>query len=118
MDTYSIFQQTKRQRISDGSVVPILDGCDRSKKLLVIICPQLGDFDSLEYAWWFQRERTEPEAGGELAIDHPVKNSVNLPNFRLNGYLSMNKQSCIHSSISIQAWQLNYLVFHQPKMLG
>jgi hypothetical protein len=64
MDTYSIFQQIKRQRISDGEIVPILDSCDRSKKLLVIICPQLGDFDSLEYAWWLQRERTELEANG------------------------------------------------------
>ena len=64
MDIHSIFQQTKRQRISDGEIVPILDGCDRSQKLLVIICPQLGDFDSLEYAWWLQRERTELEANG------------------------------------------------------
>ncbi|MCY7368546.1 MAG: AhpC/TSA family protein [Chamaesiphon sp.] len=64
MDIYSIFQQTKRQRTSDGEIVPILDVCDRSKKLLVIICPQLGDFDSLEYAWWLQRAQKELEANG------------------------------------------------------
>ena len=64
MDIYSIFQQIKRQRISDGAIVPILDGCDRSKKLLVIICPQLGDFDSLEYAWWLQRAQQELEVNG------------------------------------------------------
>jgi AhpC/TSA antioxidant enzyme len=62
MDIYSILHQTKRQRISDGEIVPILDSCDRSKKLLIIICPQLGDFDSLEYAWWLQREQKELEA--------------------------------------------------------
>jgi AhpC/TSA antioxidant enzyme len=62
MDVYSIFQQTKRQRISDGEIVPILDGCDRTKKLLVIICPQLGDFDSLEYAWWLHRQQQQIEA--------------------------------------------------------
>ena len=64
MDIYSIFQQTNRQRISDGAIVPILDGYDRSKKLLVIVCPQLGDFDSLEYAWWLQRAQQELEANG------------------------------------------------------
>jgi AhpC/TSA antioxidant enzyme len=64
MDIYAIFKQTKRQQISSGEIVPILDGCDRSQKLLIIICPQLGDFDSLEYAWWLQRERTELEANG------------------------------------------------------
>ncbi len=62
MDVYSIFKQTNRQRISDGEIVPILDGCDRTKKLLVIICPQLGDFDSLEYAWWLHREQQQLEA--------------------------------------------------------
>ena len=64
MDIYSIFQQTTRQRISDGAIAPILDGYDQSKKLLVIICPQLGDFDSLEYAWWLQRAQPELEANG------------------------------------------------------
>jgi AhpC/TSA antioxidant enzyme len=57
MNAYSIFQQTQLQRISDGSIVPILSDCEGAKQLLVIICPQLGDFDSLEYAWWLQREQ-------------------------------------------------------------
>jgi AhpC/TSA antioxidant enzyme len=56
MNLYSIFQQTDRQRVSDGEIVPILSGCE-ARRLLVIVCPQLGDFDSLEYAWWLQRER-------------------------------------------------------------
>jgi hypothetical protein len=56
---YQIFQQTDRQRVSDGKVVPILDGCAAATKLLIIVCPQLGDFDSLEYAWWLQREREQ-----------------------------------------------------------
>jgi AhpC/TSA antioxidant enzyme len=64
MNVYSIFQQTERQRISDGEIVSIMSGCDSAKRLLVIICPQLGDFDSLEYAWWLQRERKQLEATG------------------------------------------------------
>jgi hypothetical protein len=64
MNVYSIFTQTDRQRVSDGEIVPILSGCETAKKLLVIICPQLGDFDSLEYAWWLQREQKQLESQG------------------------------------------------------
>ncbi len=64
MDVYSILQQTKRQRVSDGKIVPMLDDCDRTNKLLMIICPQLGDFDSLEYAWWLHREQQQLKANG------------------------------------------------------
>ena len=62
MNAYSIFQQTDRLRVSDGKVVPILTGCEPARRLLVIVCPQLGDFDSLEYAWWLQRDRQQLEA--------------------------------------------------------
>lgn len=54
---YEVFSQTHRQRVSDGAVVPILSDCARAARLLVLVWPQLGDFDSLEYAWWLQRER-------------------------------------------------------------
>jgi hypothetical protein len=63
MNLYSIFQQTDRQRVSDGEIVPILCGCE-ARRLLIIVCPQLGDFDSLEYAWWLQRERKQIENAG------------------------------------------------------
>jgi AhpC/TSA antioxidant enzyme len=63
-NVYSIFQQTERQRISDGAIVPILRGCESANRLLVIVCPQLGDFDSLEYAWWLQREQKQLESTG------------------------------------------------------
>lgn len=56
MDIHSTLKQTQRQRISDGETVPILNGCDTAQRLLVLVWPQLGDFDSLEYAWWLQRE--------------------------------------------------------------
>jgi hypothetical protein len=55
-DYYPILQQTQRQRVSDGAFLPILNGCESATRLLVLIWPQLGDFDSLEYAWWLQRE--------------------------------------------------------------
>ncbi len=67
MDTLAILQQTQRQRISDGKTVPILSGCEASTRLLVLVWPQLGDFDSLEYAWWLQRESKQLLADG-LAI--------------------------------------------------
>jgi len=55
MNPYSLLQQTQRQRVSDGQFVSVLAGCDAVDRLLVLVLPQLGDFDSLEYAWWLQR---------------------------------------------------------------
>ncbi|WP_041548053.1 peroxiredoxin-like family protein [Chamaesiphon minutus] len=63
MVPYAVFQQTDRQRVSDGQIVPILSGCE-ARRLLLIVCPQLGDFDSLEYAWWLQRDRQQLEETG------------------------------------------------------
>jgi hypothetical protein len=56
MATYALFAQTQRQRVSDGVVTPLLSNSDGAAQLLVLVWPQLGDFDSLEYAWWVQRE--------------------------------------------------------------
>ena len=64
MDTYGIFKQTQRQRVSDGAIAPILSGCESASRQLVLIWPQLGDFDSLEYAWWLQREYENIQAQG------------------------------------------------------
>ncbi|MDR9401851.1 MAG: peroxiredoxin-like family protein [Halothece sp. Uz-M2-17] len=59
---YSLFQETQLQAVSHGKNDFLLKNCDSSTHLLVIIFPQLGDFDSLEYAWWLQRSRCELEA--------------------------------------------------------
>ncbi|MBD2483980.1 peroxiredoxin-like family protein [Planktothrix sp. FACHB-1365] len=56
MDIYTLLSQTQRQRVSDGAVTSLLSGCESSPRQLVLIWPQLGDFDSLEYAWWLKRE--------------------------------------------------------------
>jgi hypothetical protein len=55
MDAYAILNQAQRQRVSDGAVCPVMQGCEATKTL-VLVWPQLGDFDSLEYAWWLQRD--------------------------------------------------------------
>lgn len=67
MNPYTILQQTQRQRVSDGQSVAIFDGSESADRLLVLILPQLGDFDSLEYAWWLQRSMPQIEAA-KLAI--------------------------------------------------
>ena len=64
MNTYSLLSETKRQRVSDGAIFPILSGCETSPRQLVLILPQLGDFDSLEYAWWLQRDAERLQAQG------------------------------------------------------
>ena len=56
---YAIFLNTQRQRVSDGKVMSILSGCESVNHTLVLVLPQLGDFDSLEYAWWLNRETNE-----------------------------------------------------------
>ncbi len=67
MNSYSILKQTQRQRVSDGQQVSILDKCDTANRLLVLVLPQLGDFDSLEYAWWLQ-QYSEPLRDALLTI--------------------------------------------------
>jgi AhpC/TSA antioxidant enzyme len=43
-------------RVSDGATLPLLEETETAQRILVLVWPQLGDFDSLEYAWWLQRE--------------------------------------------------------------
>lgn len=64
MDVYPILEQTQRQRVSDGRVTPLLDGCEQAPYQLVLIWPQFGDFDSLEYAWWIQQQADQLQAKG------------------------------------------------------
>ncbi|PSN18631.1 hypothetical protein C7271_11480, partial [filamentous cyanobacterium CCP5] len=59
MDIYAVLNQTQRQRISDGATLSVLTDCESAQKILVLIWPQLGDFDSLEYAWWIVRDLDE-----------------------------------------------------------
>ncbi|MGH1393627.1 MAG: peroxiredoxin-like family protein [Trichormus sp.] len=61
---YSILSQTQRLRVSDGVIKPVLYDCAHTSKLLVLIWSQLGDFDTLEYAWWLQREKAQIAARG------------------------------------------------------
>lgn len=61
---YELLRQTQRMRVSDGAIAPILDGCGSAQRILVVVLPQLGDFDSLEYAWWLQRDRGRLAAAG------------------------------------------------------
>ena len=61
---FKTLQSTARRRVSDGSVVPLFNGCEGADRLLVLILPQLGDFDSLEYAWWLRWDKEILERAG------------------------------------------------------
>ena len=63
-NTYEILSQTQRTRVSDGQVTPILSDRQNASKTLVLVLPQLGDFDSLEYIWWIQREIEKIKSSG------------------------------------------------------
>ncbi|MCC5670787.1 hypothetical protein LC653_45320 [Nostoc sp. CHAB 5784] len=56
MNPYNILNQTELQRVSDGMTRPLLENCETASHILILVWPQLGDFDSLEYAWWLQRK--------------------------------------------------------------
>lgn len=61
INPYSIFLNTHRLRVSDGKTMPVLSGCESASYSLILVLPQLGDFDSLEYAWWLNRTQSELE---------------------------------------------------------
>jgi hypothetical protein len=52
---YEQLQAVQRVRVSDGETSSILSGSEDAPRVLVVVLPQLGDFDSLEYAGWLQR---------------------------------------------------------------
>jgi len=56
MTVYDSLRTTTRERVSDGAQLPILSEESSAVRILVLIWPQLGDFDSLEYAWWLMRD--------------------------------------------------------------
>jgi len=62
MDTLSMLKSVTPVRVSDGQSVSVFEDCDVSRPVLVLVWPQLGDFDPLEYAWWVKRDRTQLEA--------------------------------------------------------
>ncbi|MEM9818896.1 MAG: peroxiredoxin-like family protein [Cyanobacteria bacterium P01_D01_bin.6] len=62
MQVYNYLCETPRERVSDGMPVPILSGPERAQRTLVLVWPQLGDFDSLEYAWWLRRDWAQLQA--------------------------------------------------------
>lgn len=64
MALFEQLRQAERQRVSDGEFVSILSDCAPASRLLVLVWSQLGDFDSLEYAWWVKRDWANLQAAG------------------------------------------------------
>ncbi|MEQ8970300.1 MAG: peroxiredoxin-like family protein [Coleofasciculus sp. C1-SOL-03] len=64
MNPYTIIHQTQRQRVSDGMTRSLLENCENAPRILVLVWSQLGDFDTLEYAFWLQREAEQLQAKG------------------------------------------------------
>ena len=59
MDLYTQFKNTQKLRVSDGQTLSLLTNIDPDRPSLILVWPQLGDFDSLEYAWWLQKEQDQ-----------------------------------------------------------
>jgi hypothetical protein len=52
----AILRKTQKLRVSDGEMMSIFSDDQSFNYTLIVILPQLGDFDSLEYAWWLNQE--------------------------------------------------------------
>jgi AhpC/TSA antioxidant enzyme len=66
MDSYLVLSQAQLLRVSDGQVAGLFEtgqsdgeAFQGNRPMLILIWPQLGDFDTLEYAWWLKRERSK-----------------------------------------------------------
>lgn len=58
MNYYDTFHKTKLLRTSDGQIVSLVpDASSLTQPLMALVLSQLGDFDSLEYAWWLHQDR-------------------------------------------------------------
>ncbi len=58
-EIFDSLKDTNLLRVSDGVTVPFLTNCPSYSRLLVLIWSQLGDFDTLEYAWWLNKKSSE-----------------------------------------------------------
>ena len=64
MNVYEQLRQTHRQRVSDGAIAPVWPATESAARVLLLVWSQLGDFDSLEYAWWLRRDWAKLQAAG------------------------------------------------------
>ncbi|NEQ15929.1 MAG: hypothetical protein F6K44_19810, partial [Moorea sp. SIO3E2] len=73
-----------------GVILPLLSGCESATRQLVLVWPQLGDFDSLEYAWWLQREAKRLQGEGIVirAVGIGNRDSVDTPRPGRTGILA------------------------------
>ena len=58
----SIFEKAIRPCVDDGESYSLLKDYNAAYPLLMLVWPQLGDFDSLEYAWWLMRDWSKIQA--------------------------------------------------------
>ncbi|MEL4895875.1 peroxiredoxin-like family protein [Crocosphaera sp. Alani8] len=59
MKIFDILTKTEALQVGDGKTISFLSNCQPSSRLLVLIWSQLGDFDTLEYAWWLNKKSSE-----------------------------------------------------------
>lgn len=62
MNVYSTLHETELPRVSDSAITPLFETCDPAKRKLILVWPQTGDFDTMEYAWWLSRSQARLKA--------------------------------------------------------
>ncbi|WP_024750192.1 peroxiredoxin-like family protein [Crocosphaera subtropica] len=66
MKVFDCLKETKALRVRDGKIVPFWPNSQSYSRLLIMIFSQLGDFDTLEYAWWLNQKSSELMANNIL----------------------------------------------------
>ena len=57
MNVYSTLHNIQLPRVSDAAITSLFEICDPLKRKLILVWPQMGDFDTMEYAWWLARSQ-------------------------------------------------------------
>lgn len=104
-----ILRQAQGLRVSDGEEMSILGELSPDQHYLVLVLPHLGDFDSLEYAGWLQRESLPPSLQvravgiGDRAAGERFCQYTGFPRSQLwmDSQALLHQQLCLYPGLSL-----------------
>jgi hypothetical protein len=121
INPYSIFLNNHKLRVSDEKTMSVLSGCESASYSLILVLPQLGDFDSLEYAWWLNRAKSELERKNIVVRAIAIGDLQSGKKFcEYTGFISENlfidPTASVHQALQLYQglnWQLPFLSHRQ-----
>ncbi|MEL6162007.1 MAG: peroxiredoxin-like family protein [Cyanobacteria bacterium J06623_5] len=120
---FEVLNQAQLCRVSDGELTALGDSCRAIAPVLFLIWPQLGDFDTLEYAWWIERERAKLEAAdiqvravaiGDRAAGQKFCNYTGFP----SEHLHVDPTAALHKKLGLYKGLAAHLPGFSPQQNG